>query len=377
MKFLPEIENTVEWIVNICFWTIGLIHLFWIAFFYIRIAFHREKKKTKSTAPVSIIICARNEAVNLSLFLPKVLEQNYPEFEVIVVNHQSTDDTEYIINTLKKTHAHLKSIKIEKNNHLAFGKKLPLTIGIKGAKYDKILLTDADCAPLSENWLQNMSDQFTEKKKIVLGYAPMLKEKGILNKIIRLDTSFIALNYLSYAKSGIPYMGVGRNLAYTKELFLENKGFKSHYALKSGDDDLFIQEVAKRNNYTICLNPDTFCYSEAKKTWKDWINQKSRHFTTSARYPLFKKLMLGIYPLTLLLLFISFVTLLFSGWMNWFSFSVFAFIMMTKWVVLGLSFKKLAEPSFIVGILFWDLLYAIIAPIIYYATEQSTAAKWK
>lgn len=377
MEIIPDITYTSQLTLSILFWGMAFIQLFWLLFFYLRIASHKEKTIENKDLPVSIIIAARNEEDNLYEFLPNILEQDYKTFEVIVVNHQSADNTAFILKAYQGKYPHLKVINIERNHHLAHGKKLPLTIGIKGAKYEHLLFTDADCKPSSDQWIKQMTNKFTPKKEIVLGYAPHRKSKGFLNKVIRFDTTFIALNYLSFAKAGVPYMGVGRNLAYTKEVFMKNSGFKSHYSIQSGDDDLFIQEVAKKKNYTISLSPEAFCYSDGEKTWKDWYSQKSRHYTTSGRYSLFKKLLLGIYPLTLLLLYISLVTLIVNNWMSWISIGVISLLIVSKWLILGMAFKKLEQKSFIWSIIFWDLFYAIFTPIVYYTTEQSTATKWK
>lgn len=377
MELFPDFSDILDSSINILFWGLAFVQLFWMLFFYARISFHKEKKVDSINPPVSIIIVARNEEDNLFEYLPSILEQDYHEYEVIVVNHQSTDNTEYILKAFRESSPHLRIVNLERDRHLTYGKKLPLTIGIKGAKYNHLLLTDADCKPTSDQWLKNMAGKFTEKKEIVLGYGPHRKLPGFLNRVIRLDTSFIALNYLSFAKAGIPYMGVGRNLAYTQELFMNNSGFKSHYSIQSGDDDLFIQEVAKNRNYTISLDPSTFCYSDAKETWEDWYTQKSRHYTTTSRYGLFKKLLLGIYPLTLILLYITLVILLLNNWLNWTSIGVISLIIIVKWLTLGFAMKKLKQKSFISGIIFWDLFYALLTPIVYYTTEQSKNATWK
>ncbi len=378
MDSIPDFSIPLQSIVSIVLWSMAFIQLFWIFFFYSRIAFHREKPiGDKNLPPVSIIISARNEEDNLFELLPFILEQDYNEFEVIVVNHQSADNTIGILKAFEKKYPHLRIINLERSNHLAMGKKLPLTLGIKGAKYEHLLLTDADCKPSSKLWLQSMAGQFSDKKEIVLGYGPHNTAPGLLNRFIRLDTSMIALNYLSFAKAGIPYMGVGRNLAYTKELFLNNSGFKSHYSIPSGDDDLFIQEVAKNKNYSITLSPLSFCYSDGKESWVDLFSQKSRHYGTASRYSVFKKLLLGIYPLSLLLLLISLVTLIAIGGMTWISLGVIALVIISKWIVFGFALKKLEQASFIWSILFWDLIYVLFTPILYYTSEQSTGSKWK
>jgi cellulose synthase/poly-beta-1,6-N-acetylglucosamine synthase-like glycosyltransferase len=378
MDSIPDFSDLLQSIVSIVLWAMAFIQLFWIFFFYSRIAFHREKATNiEKLPPVSIVISARNEEDNLFELLPFILEQEYDKFEVIVVNHQSTDNTAYILKAFENKYSHLRVIHLERNHHLAMGKKLPLTLGIKGAKYDHLLLTDADCKPSTKLWLKSMAGQFTEKKEIVLGYGPHNSAPGLLNRFIRLDTSMIALNYLSYAKAGIPYMGVGRNLAYSKELFLKNSGFKSHYSISSGDDDLFIQEVARNRNYSISLSPLSFCYSDGKDTWSKLFIQKSRHYGTSSRYSLFKKLLLGIYPLTLILLAITLVTLIAIGGMTWISLGVVALVFISKWIIFGLAMKKLEQPSFVWTILLWDMIYVLFTPILYYTSAKTTGTKWK
>ncbi|WP_107038522.1 glycosyltransferase [Brumimicrobium mesophilum] len=378
MDFIPNFSDPYETFVSILLWSMALTQLFWIFFFYSRIAFHREKNsQNENLPPVSIIISARNEEDNLFELLPFILEQEYPKFEVIVVNHQSTDNTADILVAFQAKYTHLRIINLERSNHLAQGKKLTLTLGIKGAKYEHLLMTDADCKPTSNQWLRSMANEFVDKKEIILGYGPHYTVPGFLNKIIRLDTSMIALNYLSFAKAGVPYMGVGRNLAYTKKLFMNNSGFKTHYSISSGDDDLFVQEVVQKRNYSIVLSPETFCYSEAKNSWSDWLVQKSRHYSTSGRYPLFKKLLLGIYPLSLLMMIISLVTLLIIGGITWITLGVIALVIISKWIVFGKAFNKLKQTSFVWGIIFWDILYAIFTPIIYFTSAKITGSKWK
>lgn len=345
-------------------------------FVYGRLLFHKSSEENQQTPPVTVLIAARNESDNIFDNLPLILEQEYPEFEVIVINHQSTDDSKYILDAYSRKYAHLKIIDIEKNQHLKYGKKLPLTVGIKGAKYEHLLFTDADCRPSSSQWIKSMASSFSEKSKIVLGYGPLEQTNGFLNKVIRYDTTWIALNYFSFAKIGLPYMGVGRNLGYTKDTFNTINGFRSHYALSSGDDDLFVQEAARKRNYTINVEPRSTVRSDASKTWSEWFKQKARHYTTTDKYKVIKKWMLGIYPLSLLLQLISFVILLLN--LNFFKISVliFSITLIIKWLVLGLNFRKLRETKFIAFIPLWDIFYALLAPIMYYTIDKKDNKKW-
>jgi cellulose synthase/poly-beta-1,6-N-acetylglucosamine synthase-like glycosyltransferase len=285
-----------------------LVQLFYYLFFYLRITFYKVKDKKNEQFPVSIIICAKDEAQNLENFLPSVLEQDYPEFEVIVVNDGSEDDTENILKRLDNKYKHLYVTRIPKSNRFRQGKKLAVTIGLKAAKNEWVLLTDADCEPVSKNWISKMQANFKENTDIVLGYGGYFKQKGFLNKLIRFDSLFIAMQYFTFAKAGIPYMGVGRNLAYRKSVFFKNKGFASHLKIKSGDDDLLVNKIAHKKNIAIELSPESFTRSVPETNFNSWYYQKKRHLTTGRYYKFKHKFVLGLEILSRLLFYLSFLT---------------------------------------------------------------------
>jgi cellulose synthase/poly-beta-1,6-N-acetylglucosamine synthase-like glycosyltransferase len=380
MQFLPEFEINFYFFLFLFFFVNVFVHMIFILFFYTRLVFAKIKKtKTdldSKLPPVSIIIAARNESDNLFNNLPFILEQNYPDFEVIVVNHQSIDESYHILNAYKMKYPNLKVVEIEKSKHIRIGKKLPITLGVKAAKYEHLLLTDADCKPLTTNWIYQMASSFVYQKDLVLGFSPYSSKEGFLNKIIRFDTIFIAINYFSFALAKIPYMGVGRNIAYTKSLFKSVNGFKSHYALSSGDDDLFVQEVAANADIQVVLHEDSYTVSEPKSTFAEWVLQKTRHLTTSTRYGVIKKIMLGIYPLTLILALISFVILLFDSEYRILTSTFVLSLVMVKWLILGFCFKKIRQNDLIKWIPVLDLVYTILMPIIYY-TSDFKGNKWK
>ena len=277
---------------------IAVISLNVLLFYYLYFFLKLNKKPISKSGfhkPISIIICAKNEADNLKKFLPKVLEQDYPEFEVVVVNDQSTDGTAAILKNFEKSYPKLVIVTIDKHIKHWPGKKFALTLGIKTANHEYLLLTDADCLPNSSNWAKQMSSNFNNSE-IVLGFGGYQKRKGLLNKIIRFDTFNVAKQYLSYALAGVTYMGVGRNIAYKKSLFFENKGFAKHLHIPSGDDDLFIQEVANKDNVSVEIVTDAHTTSTVIERWKDWSYQKRRHITTAPLYKTKFKILLAVYP---------------------------------------------------------------------------------
>ena len=342
-----------------------------------KLAFFKSEKTTENISiPVSVIIVARNESDNLFKNLPKILEQKHKEFEVIVVNHQSTDNSKEILEAFSKQYKNLKIVELSNDKHLRQGKKLPLTIGIKAAQHEHMIFTDADCMPNSDGWIKNIAAKFNGDEAIILGYGPMLKEAGTFNKLVRFDTAWIALNYLSMALNNSPYMGVGRNLAYTKDAFFAVNGFKSHYSISSGDDDLFIQEAVKKNKYTIEIAPETFMYSPSKENIKDWIKQKSRHYATAPKYPFIKKLLLAIYPVSLILTWICFVSLVQLSYHELYLTISMVVLYGLKWWIGARCLIKLEEKKLALFFPFWDLFYAAFIPILFVIAKNKKNAAW-
>ena len=285
--------------------------------------------------------------------------------EVIVVNHNSQDDTRYLLEEFKKTFKGLHIVNLEYEAKGIPGKKYPLSMGIKEAKHEVVLLTDTDCVPASEFWIEKMQDGYEDGIQVVLGYSPYQKRAGLLNKLIRFETFHSALQYLSYALAGQPYMGVGRNLSYKKELFFKNKGFSSVNHLPGGDDDLFINQVANGTNTRIVVDPEAFTLSEPKKTFREWVKQKNRHHSTGKFYRSKQQWMLGIYSVTHFLFYPAFiVSLIYSPW-TW-TLSVFGLRFLIQALVYFKAMKKLNEIDLFP---FWWLLdiwmigyYLIFAP---------------
>lgn len=240
--------------------------------------------RNSDLTPISVIICARNEANNLKEYLPMVLHQNYPQFEVVVVNDRSWDETGDILEAFSKEYPNLKVVNVAEGEKFRAGKKFAVTMGIKASSYNWLVFTDADCLPATENWLTGMLPQLNNQTEIVLGYSPYLKKRGLLNALIRFETFFTAVNYLSFALRGNPYMGVGRNMAYKKELFFKSKGFAAHMHVPSGDDDLFVNANANSQNTEIQIHQDAHVWSEPKTTWASYLSQKKRHVGAGKLY---------------------------------------------------------------------------------------------
>ena len=224
----------------------ALVQLYYYWFVFGKLAFYKVPivSNDSNLNPVSIIISARNEYRNLEKNLASILTQDYPKFEVIVVNDCSWDDSQKLLEYYQENYEHLKVCKLIEQEKYPTGKKFALTIGIKAAQYEQLIFTDADCKPASNQWLRLMQGKLANNKEIVLGFSPFKKTSGFLNLFIRYEGALTAMAYFSAALRHHAFMGVGRNLAYSRDLFFKHKGFASHQHILSGDDDLFVNQVA-------------------------------------------------------------------------------------------------------------------------------------
>jgi len=345
---------------------------------YSRIIWYKPRLSRIKKAPVSIVICAKNEEHNLSRNLPPILEQDYPDFEVVVVNDCSNDGTEDLLKSMQSKYPSLRFTTIREDSKFKHGKKLALTIGIKSAHNELILLTDADCYPSGPGWISQMQKNFSRDISVVLGYGGYERRKGILNLLIRFETLYIGLQYLSFALLGLPYMGTGRNLAYRKSLFFKNKGFANHMHLMSGDDDLFVNEVAKKGNTRIEIGSESLTWSPPKETWRNWFYQKKRHLSTGPQYRLITKFILALELITRILVYAVFIYLLIKSiWLliiiSAFSLRLIIFMVIFKVASLRLNEKYLLLPSPIL-----DLILPIINIIVHFTNFVAVKrSRWK
>ncbi len=326
--------------------------------------------------PISIIICAKNEDENLTEFLPKVLTQEYGEFEVVVVNDCSWDNTEHVIDEFAKIFPNLRKANIKEDRYYKHGKKFAMLVGIKAAKYNRLLFTDADCYPASNHWLKEMTQGFTVDKEIILGYGAYEKQIGFLNQLIRFDTFMIAVNFLSAAIKNKSYMGVGRNLAYTKDLFFKNKGFSTHYHIQSGDDDLFVNEASTGNNVNVCVHQDGVTYSKPKLSFKEWSIQKARHLTTAPFYSQASKTKIAFNYFSQYYFYFSLLSLSFQINTLLLIPILLALKSIVQVSVLYKTVNKLNEKDLLFGSILYEFLLLFIYPIFHISKLFYKPNKW-
>jgi len=353
-------DNLLMLVLFLIFCFAALIQLFFWLWFYMAPYYYRSVSNNNGKEPVSVIICARNEAENLRNFLPSVLKQDYPSYEVIVVNDCSEDSSYDVLGQLLIQFPHLRVSSINKDPKFTHNKKFAQFIGIKAAMNEILIFTDADCEPVSDKWLLYMTSNFDNNTDIVLGYGGYLTRAGLLNKYIRYDSMFIAMQYIGMSIKGIPYMGVGRNLAYRRSLFFRNKGFGTHNHVISGDDDLFVNSVASKANTNVEFREESHTRSIPSASFTEFFKQKQRHFTTAKFYKTGHKLLLLLEPFTRMLFYTTFAITISVLYLWPVIIAIFGLRLIGQIVVLALARKKFNEK----GLLFFTLIFDIFSPVL-------------
>ena len=312
---------------------------------------------------VSVIVCAHNEYDNLQDYLSILLEQDYPCYEVIVVDDSSEDGSDLLLERWSRQYGNLYHTFVPRGARVLSNKKLALTIGIKAAHYDYLLLTDADCRPESKHWIREMMQRFANQQtEVVLGFSPYFEKKGLLNHIIGYDTLFNGLQYMGMARAGKPYMGVGRNLAYKRETFFSVGGFKGLLGNRAGDDDLFVNRIANAANTVVVNNPNSIVWSVPKTTWREWFHQKRRHLSVSPQYRTRSKIQVTLEPLSRGIFYSCVLASAIVGSIELISIALALFLLrlLVQLIIINVSARRLNMRGYSLGLIAYDIILPLI-----------------
>ncbi|MEM6685452.1 MAG: glycosyltransferase [Bacteroidota bacterium] len=340
-------------------------------------AFGKTQRHKLQSLPVSVIVCSKNEAENLKILIPQLLQQSYQNFEIVLINDASSDATREVIEEFQAKNKNIKVVNVENNEAFWGNKKYALTLGIKAATNDYLVFTDADCVPASRSWLAEMTQHFSSTKTIIIGYGGYARKKNsFLNLLIRFETLMAAVQAFSYTKLGIPYTAVGRNLAYHRGEFYKVNGFVNHIKIRSGDDDLFIKDAATGKNTTICYSKNSVTISQPKTTFGSWFRQKRRHVSTSSHYKFIHKFLLGtFYSSQVLFWALSIFLLCTNLWMV--ALGILGIRVLIQYAVIGFSAKKLNEYDTLYLLPILEIFLVVIHFGIFIANRISKPTHWK
>jgi len=349
-------------------------------FIFVKMFFFNPTLSTAKPS-VSVVICSHNEYRNLQNLIPLLLNQQYSDFEIIIVNDRSSDNSQDLLNQTAQKYSFFKTIHIKEKSPDFNPKKFALMQGIKASQKEIILLTDADCLPHQSNWISSMIQNLDTNKDIVLGYSPYQKRKGLLNKLIQYETFYTALQYFSFALIGFPYMGVGRNLAYRKKLFLEKGSFGKYNQTTGGDDDLWIKQVANAKNVGLAIqNQEAFVSSIPEIKWKSFFWQKLRHISVSKYYNLKHKILLGFLHFSHLFFWLIFCILLVNIGTNsyyYYIFAVFIIRELSLIIIYSILIQKLKANLMYWQIPFFDIIYILYIITIGISVNFIKKIQWK
>lgn len=368
--------NSLSFIILLVFGFSLIIQLLYHWGVFSKVAFYKNKRQPKfddELEPVSIVLCARDAYEYLVELVPVLLGQDYPNFEIVIVNDCSDDETEEYLKDLERKEPRIKPVQLKQHLNFFNGKKFPLSMGIKSAQNDLIILTDCNCMPTNDQWLRSVVNCYGKNTEVVIGYSPFVRKKGLLNRLMRFDALQNALLYLSAALKGHPYMGIGKNLSYRKELFYRNKGFISHYTTSVGDDDLFISQVATKKNTEVLIDAENAILTTPTKNFRLWMRQKSGRYSTVRQYSTRARLSLSLFYISQFLFYASFITLMClnpafvitGGAMFYIPILVFFFLLRfgTQLFIYHKASKRLGEKGLLPGLIAYDFLFAFLSPL--------------
>ena len=369
--------NRLSFIIFLCFGMTFIIQLIYHWFVFSRLAFYKKKDHAKSDdqlEPISVVVCARDAYEYLQDLVPALLTQDYPDYEIVIVNDCSEDETEEWLKDIERREPKIKPVQLRQHLNFFNGKKFPLSMGIKSAKNDLIVLTDVNCLPTNSQWLRSVVHSYGNNTEVVIGYSPYMNKKGVFNQIMRFDAVQYAMQYLSAALKKHPYMGIGTNLSYRKDLFYRHKGFTSHYTTSVGDDDLFISQVASKKNTEVLIDAENAILTTPPHKFGMWAHIKSSRYSTIPRYGTRAKASSALFTWSHFLFYASFIALLLLkpafilsiGAVFYIPILAFLFLLRygTQMIIYHGATKRLGEKGLLPGLIVYDLIFAFLTPIL-------------
>ncbi|MXN91630.1 glycosyltransferase [Flavobacterium sp. Sd200] len=366
--------------LNIIFYVfvaVAVVQLVYYLGIFGKFSFAKPQAITPKRLSVSVVVCAKNDAEKVKELIPVLATQNYPDFELVLIDNASSDETLDVFEEFEKQYANIRLVKVENNEAFWGNKKYALTLGIKAARKDYLLFTDAHCYPTSPDWILSMTSQFTLNKTIILGYSAYEKTKSFLNKIIRFNAIITATQQFAWAKLGKPFTGDGRNLAYKKDEFFKRNGYINHMSIPTGADALFVNDAATKKNTAVCYAPESFTYSKAQKTFAEFIKEKRRAAFTASFFKPLDRFVVKLFTFFQVAFFVLAIVLLALQY-NWmFIVPVIAIRYIAAWITVAQSAARLNEKDAAYWFPVMEIILIFTQLYVYIANLTSKPVHWK
>ncbi|PQB07415.1 glycosyl transferase family 2 [Polaribacter filamentus] len=353
-----------------------VLQIIYLVTFFSFLSKSKYGRKNKTEIPISVIIFSKDQGENLLKLLPSILDQEHSMFEIVLINNASSDETNDIIESFSEKHTCIKVVEVENNEAFWASKKYALTLGIKASKYDHLLFTNANCKPVSKNWISEMSRNFTSKKTIVLGYKKYRKENSFINLFVRFENSLTAIKCFGFVQKGSPFMAFEGNLAFNKATFFKVNGFINHMKINAGLEDLFIKDAANKENTTFCLSENSFIETDAPTSFSKWFYDKKEAAYIKKKYKYKHRLLLNLFAFTKTLFYV-FAIILFFTYPYKIILSIVLLYFIVNYILIGYSAKKLKEPQIIFFLPFLEIGLILFQISIFIANLTSKPSHWK
>ncbi|MBQ0016991.1 MAG: glycosyltransferase [Bacteroidales bacterium] len=372
---------------NIVLLSVAVVTLIYL-FVYYGVTFMRVSRKQRQQESsskyhnlqpeVSIVVVASSQANLLREHLVQLLEQTYPTFEVVVVDYQSHDDTPFVLKVLSAQYPNLKCVRMSEDINLFQSRLYPLSIGIRSAKYDTIVLVEPACVPSDKNWLTALMGGYrSDDDKIVLGYTHLNVRKGLLGCLEKYDNLVYHCSFLSAASLNVPYTGCGWNLSYRRSFFFDRGAFIQFYDEADEADDLFVNHNANKHNTNYVITNKSMMQVSAPETFKEWHLLRRHRIATRKLYSSWRSTYISLTPLMTILFYAACVMMFVNNLTIPWVIPVALLLIKFLWQIVCVA---QVSKSFSLGNIHWAAplleLYFIIANIILPLTPIKTKRRF-
>lgn len=230
----------------------------------------------ESSEGISVITVGRNAIDDLRSLIPSVIAQKYPRFELIVVDDRSFDNTAVFLKSIQRNYPSvLKVVTIPEDTTYPWpGKKFAITMGVKAAQYERIVLLDTSALPLSENWLSDVASAFGRKgADMVLGYNFYKKGQRAVSSFFAASSFLFSSDAMAWARIGLPFKGEGSNFGFTRTMFFSGSGYMNNMRIPAGEADFLLGDYSGGTNVSVMVSRHSFVQCGSVDTMRQWLDK--------------------------------------------------------------------------------------------------------
>ncbi len=353
------LQFVIEEFIGLLFFALAfLVQLVYLILLIKFIFSDKQKDKEPNHPSISLVVTSRNYVDQLQVLLPSLLAQDYPDFEVVVVDDCSTDGTDWLLAEMKISHGNLKTTRIIQETD--FPNALAISIGVRAATKEWLLYLSPLCVVPDNQWLRNYAQRLEQDKEASIGYMNYYKTKGSYKNWLRFE------NFTSYLLSGAgKAFGVAMpvfeyNIAYRREKFLELRGFAAVLDSPFSENELFVNKIATKNNLVVQNNRTAPIAYEGEADWIDLVEFKKKQLMLRRKLTSGQRFFRSLNLVSRLVLTGTLVLLLVVSPLKFWVLGAWIFLLIFEMSWIAVATKKLGEKNFLPAL----LIYKAFLPLI-------------